>query len=107
MIEIRFPDADPGTRSPDFAAGGGEMGARIQGHDWSTTPLGSIAGWPQSLKTVVRIMLGSRYSMWMAWGHELTFLCNDAYRPTLGVKQAWALGASAREVWAEIWKDIG
>ena len=53
-------------------------------------------------------MLSSRFSMWMAWGPELTFFCNDAYRrDTLGKKYPWALGAPAREVWAEIWPDIG
>ena len=46
--------------------------------------------------------------MWMAWGPELTFLCNDAYRrDTLGRKYPWALGRPAREVWAEIWPEIG
>ena len=46
--------------------------------------------------------------MWMAWGPELTFFCNDAYRrDTLGKKYPWALGRPAREVWAEIWPDIG
>ena len=46
--------------------------------------------------------------MWMAWGPELTFFCNAAYRrDTLGRKYPWALGRPAREVWAEIWKDIG
>ncbi len=53
-------------------------------------------------------MLTSRFSMWMSWGDDLTFFCNDAYRrDTLGVKYPWALGRSAREVWAEIWDDIG
>ena len=53
-------------------------------------------------------MLGSRFSMWMAWGPELTFFCNDAYRrDTLGKKYPWALGKPRREVWAEIWHDIG
>ena len=65
--------------------------------NWADSPLGEPAGWPQSLKTVVRIMLTSRYAMWMAWGPELTFLHNDAYRPTLGIKDAWALGARARD----------
>ncbi|MFG1808120.1 SpoIIE family protein phosphatase [Streptomyces sp. NPDC049040] len=46
--------------------------------------------------------------MWMAWGEELTFFCNDAYRrDTLGRKYPWALGRPAGEVWAEIWDDIG
>nr|WP_240449097.1 SpoIIE family protein phosphatase [Streptomyces harenosi] len=46
--------------------------------------------------------------MWMAWGPELTFFCNAAYRrDTLGRKYPWALGRPADEVWAEIWGDIG
>ncbi len=92
---------------PEFLSGGGEMGARMRAHDWSATPLGAPETWPQSLRTVVRILLTSRYQMWMGWGEELSFFYNDAYRPTLGVKHAWALGASAREVWKEIWPDIG
>jgi PAS domain S-box-containing protein len=74
---------------------------------WEDTALGSPDSWPQSLKTVVRILLTSRYQMWMCWGPQLTMFYNDAYGPTLGVKQQWALGASAREVWKEIWPDIG
>jgi PAS fold len=46
--------------------------------------------------------------MWMGWGPDLTFLYNDAYaRMTLGKKHPWALGRPSREVWAEIWDDIG
>nr|WP_229820887.1 SpoIIE family protein phosphatase [Streptomyces ruber] len=46
--------------------------------------------------------------MWMAYGPELTFFCNAAYRrDTLGRKYPWALGRPASEVWAEIWGDIG
>jgi signal transduction histidine kinase/DNA-binding response OmpR family regulator len=93
--------------SPDFLAGGGEMGALMRAKNWADTPLGPPEAWPQSLKTVVRILLTSRYQMWMGWGEELLFFYNDAYRPTLGVKHGWALGVSAREVWKEIWPDIG
>ncbi|WP_327167264.1 SpoIIE family protein phosphatase [Streptomyces subrutilus] len=77
--------------------------------DWAaTSPLGDPEGWPQSLKTTVSILLSSKFSMWMAWGPELTFFCNDAYRrDTLGRKYPWALGRPASEVWAEIWSDIG
>ena len=88
-------------------AGGGEMGALMAAHDWSQTPLGPHRNWPQSLKTAVGIMLTSRFAMWMAWGEGLTFLCNDAYRPTLGVKAQWALGSRSDRVWAEIWNEIG
>ena len=90
-----------------FAASG-QVGRDLLAIDWSANPLGSPATWPQSLKTVVGVLLSSRFSMWMAWGPELTMLVNDTYRRhTLGEKYPWALGRSAREVWAEIWSDIG
>jgi hypothetical protein len=85
----------------------GEMGDRIRQFDWSTTPLGPMSHWPQSLRTVINILLSSRYAMWMAWGPELSMLYNDAYQPTLGLKHPRALGMRASEVWAEIWPDIG
>ncbi len=93
--------------SPEFLSGGGEMGARIRAQDWSRTSLGPPETWPQSLRTVVRILLTSRYQMWMGWGEDLAFFYNDAYRPTLGVKHDRALGMPASTVWKEIWPDIG
>jgi PAS domain S-box-containing protein len=91
----------------DFLAGGGRVGELCRAKVWTETSLGAAHLWPQSLRTVVRIVLSSRYQMWMGWGPDLAFLYNDAYAPTLGVKHEWALGASAREVWKEIWPDIG
>src|SRR6201999_2848036 len=89
-------------------AGGGEVGRDLDAVAWEATPLGSPAGWPQRLRTAVSILLSSRFPMWMAWGPELTFFCNAAYRrDTLGRKYPWALGRPAGQVWAEIWDDIG
>ncbi|WP_321885637.1 ATP-binding protein [Paraburkholderia bannensis] len=82
------------------------MADLVSAFDWSTTPLGAYDHWPHSLKSVVRLMLASRYAMWMAWGPELTFLCNDAYRPTLGAKQRF-IGLPSRNVWAEVWAEAG
>jgi PAS domain S-box-containing protein len=85
-----------------------EVGRDLSEVDWSATPLGPPNSWPQSLQTAVSILVSSRFSMWMAWGPELTFFCNAAYRrDTLGRKYPWALGRPARQVWAEIWADIG
>src|SRR5215475_15416348 len=101
--------ASPSTAAragTDFLAGGGEMGARMRALDWSATPLGAPERWPQSLKTIIRMMLDSRYAMWMLWGPELTFFCNDAYLPTVGKKRDWVLGARSDEVWEEIWADV-
>ena len=92
----------------DVFAGGGQVGLDLAGVDWGATPLGAPSEWPRTLATAVRIILTSRFSMWMAWGPELTFFCNDAYRrDTLGTKHPWALGHPAHVVWAEIWSDIG
>ena len=85
-----------------------EMTRLVDAFDWASTPLGPAASWPDSLNAVVRILLTSRFPMWMAWGPELTFLYNDAYRrTTLGKKHPWALGRPASQVWHEIWKDVG
>jgi PAS domain S-box-containing protein len=83
------------------------MGERMRRFDWTASSVGPPEQWPQSLKTIVRVMLDSRYAMWMLWGPELTFFCNDAYLPTVGFKRAWVLGARADKVWEEIWPDIG
>ena len=86
---------------------GGELGALIRAKDWASTPLGPIETWPRSLTIGLRIMLTSRYAMWVGWGPELFFFYNDAYRHmSLGDKHPWALGCPAREVWSEIWEDI-
>jgi len=60
-----------------FLAGGGQMGERMRALDWTQTPLAPPERWPQSLKAIVRVMLDSRYAMWMLWRPELTFFCND------------------------------
>jgi PAS domain S-box-containing protein len=94
--------------SQELTRGGGTLGQLIRAFDWAKTPLGPIEVWPQSLKTVVRMLLTSRFAMWMSWGPELTFFYNDAYaRMTLGKKHPWALGKRSQQVWAEIWSDIG
>ncbi len=94
--------------SNDVFARGGEMGALMRQFDWSQSPTGPVEQWPQSLKTIVRVLLTSRYAMWMGWGPELTFLYNDSYASmTLGKKHPWALGRPASEVWKEIWDEIG
>jgi signal transduction histidine kinase/CheY-like chemotaxis protein len=108
MISRKNLGEAPGeSRNTARGDGATEMEQRIQALDWAKTPLGPSTQWPQSLRTVVNILLSSRYAMWMAWGRELTMLYNDAYRPTLGIKHPWALGQPASSVWAEIWPDIG
>ncbi|HET9624795.1 MAG TPA: ATP-binding protein [Kofleriaceae bacterium] len=91
----------------DVFAGGGHMGARMRDLDWSRTPLGPPASWPQSLKTCVRIILTSRQPMFVWWGEQLINLYNDAYRAILGGKHPAALAQPASQVWSEIWDEAG
>ena len=89
-----------------FLDGGGEMGARMRDHDWSTSPLGDPAGWPQSLRSVVGLMIGSRHPMFCAWGPSLALLYNDDYIPIFGTKHPMTLGLPFRDVCPEIWDDV-
>jgi PAS domain S-box-containing protein len=92
-----------------FLAGGGEMGERTRAFDWSKTPLGPSADWPQSLKTAVSICIGSRSPMFIWWGNPAyTMFYNDAYIFFQGVaKDPDWLGRSARECWSEVWFILG
>jgi len=115
-----MPDDDQRTRPPDdsqdkidcvsgalmFLSGGGEVGAMMRAHDWSASPLGHPRDWPQALRTVVGLMLNSKFPMFVAWGPELAFLYNDSYRDVLGEKHPHALGRRFHDIWSEIWDDI-
>ncbi|ESQ87467.1 hypothetical protein ABAC460_19260 [Asticcacaulis sp. AC460] len=87
--------------------GDSETAALMRERDWSKTSLGPVSGWPQSLKTAVRIMLTSRQPIWIGWGADLVFLYNDPYKSIVGGKHPHMLGQPTSVVWAEIWEDIG
>ncbi|MEF7613172.1 ATP-binding protein [Aquincola sp. MAHUQ-54] len=86
--------------------GEGEMAQLMKAHDWAATPLGPPAQWPQALKVAIRLLLTSRFEMWLGWGPDVAFFYNDAYRPTLGDKHPRSLAMPTRDLWAEIWPDI-
>ncbi|WP_461074100.1 PAS domain-containing sensor histidine kinase [Spirosoma horti] len=99
------------TESPDhlsFLDGGGEMGKLIRGYDWTSTPLGSPLGWPQSLRTIVGVLLTSKFPMYLWWGPQLIQLYNDAYRPSFGQtgKHPDVLGKPGAEWWPEAWGTL-
>ena len=81
------------------------MGRRIRAFDW-TASLGAAEGWPQALKTLVGLLLGSKQPMFIAWGPGRTWLYNDAFTPILGRKHPEALGRPAMEVWSEAWEVL-
>ncbi|MFC4143503.1 ATP-binding protein [Pedobacter mendelii] len=87
---------------------GGEMGELTRSFDWSKTPLGAVGLWPQSLLTLLNVVLNSKFPMFLWWGPELIQFYNDAYRPSLGFegKHPRALGQRGEECWPETWPVI-
>ncbi|HWJ22674.1 MAG TPA: PAS domain-containing protein [Gemmatimonadaceae bacterium] len=101
--------ANPTGTSDAVFPGDSEMAARCRAFDWSTTPLGPVETWSQSLRTTVSTLLASRHPMFLWWGPELVQIYNDAYRPSFGEgdRHPRALGARGREFWTDIWDTIG
>ncbi|RYD76569.1 MAG: hypothetical protein EOP84_16695, partial [Verrucomicrobiaceae bacterium] len=66
----------------DVFVGDGEMAQLMRAHNWENTSLGAPQNWPSSLKTALRLLLTSRFEMWLGWGPDINFFYNDAYRPT-------------------------
>ncbi|UUD64647.1 PAS domain-containing protein [Pseudomonas seleniipraecipitans] len=95
-----------GREGRKLLIGGGEVGELIRRHDWAQTPIGSPDGWPQALHNALELMLNSPESMYLAWGEELTFFYNDAYRPILGSRLEGALGKSLPVLWADAWGSV-
>jgi len=87
-------------------AGGGRTGDLLRAADWSASPLGSPASWPQPLKTLLSIVMGSNQPMFIAWGDGSTLLYNDAYAEILAEKHPAAVGQPFLKVWAEIEGDL-
>jgi hypothetical protein len=92
----------PSRPSHAFLSGGGDLGARIAGFDWSTTPLGPIETWPQSLKTATSLILRSPVPLVMLWGEDGIMIYNDAYSVFAGQRHPQLLGSKVREGWPEV-----
>jgi PAS domain S-box-containing protein len=86
---------------------GSAVGALIEAHDWSNTPLGPIDGWSASLRCAVSLMLEAPVSMILFWGPGHIALYNDAYARAIGDRHPSSLGSKARDRWAHIWHQMG
>ncbi|RYE11277.1 MAG: PAS domain-containing sensor histidine kinase, partial [Sphingobacteriales bacterium] len=91
-----------------FLNGGGESAELIRSIDWAANPVGPMSDWPQSLKTVLGIILHTKFPMFLFWGPELVYFYNDAYRTSLGNngKHPRAMGQRGEECWPDIWGFI-
>jgi PAS domain S-box-containing protein len=79
------------------------MARRIREFDWSTTPLGPVFGWPQSLKSAVDLTVANGFGMIVLWGPDLIQIYNDGYRQVMDAQHPAGLGQPTRECWPEVW----
>jgi PAS domain S-box-containing protein len=86
-----------------WPTGGSKVGSLVRAYHWSNTPLGPIESWPQSLKTVVDLVLAAPIPMCILWGGKLIQIYNDAYVPLMGRKHPEGLGQAAPACWSEFW----
>src|ERR1043165_2708482 len=97
---------DPQHDPLAFLAGGGEMRQRIRDFDWSTTLLGPIATWPDSLKLALRMMLNAQHPMLLTWRPEFLLFYNDSARAILGTTHPGALGQRFQDMFPEAWEGM-
>lgn len=89
-----------------WPSGDGEMAERIRTHDWSATPLGSVAGWSERLKVLVELMLGSPLLSTLACGPQCLLIYNDAAARHFGQHHPDALGRPLPDAFPEGWATV-
>jgi PAS domain S-box-containing protein len=93
--------------STEWLVGGGDMAKAIKRMNWSETPLGPMASWPQSLRTTVSLVQASSSPISLVWGPGHVQIYNDGYWPICGAKHPVAMGQDFRECWASAFPVIG
>lgn len=78
----------------------------IKNFDWSSTPLGPIEQWSDSLRSMVVSISTNPDPRLIVWGEELILIYNESCAVKLGDKHPRAMGKSAAEVHAEIWPQM-
>jgi len=83
------------------------MAGLVRAHDWSSTPLGRVEDWSESLLGSANLMLACAFPSLVFWGKELVQLYNDAFIPLLAERHPSGLGQRARECWSDAWQIVG
>ncbi|KAF3938045.1 hypothetical protein ABW19_dt0201566 [Dactylella cylindrospora] len=65
--------------------------------DWSLTGFGAIETWPQSLRTMINLVLSSPHPAAMYWGSDFSAVYNEPYIPLIGSKHPRLLGQPYKE----------
>src|SRR5882724_9938354 len=76
----------------DWLVGGGEMAKVIKAMDWSKTPLGPMASWPQSLRTTVSLVQASNSPISLLGARATSKSTTTAIGPSAApnIQRRWA-----------------
>ncbi|MET3896678.1 PAS domain S-box-containing protein [Devosia sp. UYZn731] len=99
MPKSLFPAASPDTRarleqSPTLKL--------VNDFDWTSTPLGPIPEWPDSLRGAVRVIMAASSPMVILAGARGTLIYNDAYADFAGDRHPEIFGMAAEAAWPEV-----
>ena len=93
---ISSPSAKPAL------TGDGELARLIAAFDWASTSLGPLGHWPETVKSIVAMMLNSPLPMVTLWGEPGVMIYNDAYSGFAGGRHPRLLGSEVRDGWPEV-----
>lgn len=74
--------------------------------DWAATPLGPIEDWPNELRAMSNMVMGSPHPAAMYWGPQYVSIYNAAYTELSGQKHPSLMGRPYPEAWVEIWDEL-
>lgn len=93
-------------RMERFLKSGGDTGRLISQLDWTLSPIGTVSGWPQSLRTALTLLLNAKVPMALLWGQDNTCFYNDAYARMVTTPIADMIGRPASSIWEKDWPTI-
>ena len=102
-----MPNAATPASMPSPIIGTSPIAELLRTHDWSATPLGPIASWPDALVIHLNLILAAKFPMAIFWGKDLLQFYNDAHAPAYAEKHPSALGQPGRAFWQESWSIVG
>ncbi|RIB30711.1 hypothetical protein C2G38_2313253 [Gigaspora rosea] len=82
---------------PDFVS-------NVYNYDWSSTSLGPMEYWDNSITNAVKLCLQSAFPTAISIAPDWTVLYNKAWRQVLKSKHPHALGKTTKENWPDIYE---
>ncbi|KAK0747764.1 hypothetical protein B0T21DRAFT_379752 [Apiosordaria backusii] len=74
--------------------------------DWGSTSLGPVETWPNDLRIMTNMIMGSPHPAALYWGPDFVAIYNEAYITLAGQKHPQLMGSRYKDAWSEIWDHL-